>query len=355
MDDLPKSGSRRGTEWLSALLLLATAGCLDPNAVGDGNPGYRVSYPTYVAMPAGTIYALSPGIDTLASATTSPTGIAEVDVRASAVTGLSQGFARWDPRIQGYPPMWIAVLNRTRAGPILVGHHGVPSLAPENTLAGIRLACDLGIPGIEVDVRFTKDSVPVLMHDRDVKRTSNGTGYVDQMTLDELERLDVGSWFGPKFAGERVPKLSDFLTVSAACGFDQIQLDTKSFTPLGGDSGLIRIAREVKQKGLFARAFLSSDLNTVKRGASLIPGLHTLVYVYGGIMSGLSADSLIQSRVDAVAISFSIYQASSVQLARLHLAGLVIGVWNAPTVLSLNALNPAPDFVTSDWGWRFVN
>ena len=323
--------------------------------MGNGNPGYRISYPTYVAIQAGTSHALPQGMDTSLHAVTNPAGVAQVDVRASVVTGLSRGFAEWEPGVNGYPPMSIAVLNRSRGGPILVGHHGVAALAPENTLAGIRLACDLGIPGIEVDVRFTKDSVPVLMHDRDVKRTSNGAGFVDQMTLDELERLDVGSWFNAKFVGERVPTLADFLILSAACGFDQIQLDVKGFAPLSTDTALVRIAREVTRKGLFERVFLSGDLNTAKRAAVLIPGVHTLVYWYGGIISAASADALILTRVEAVAISFSDYQASSVQLARLASAGRTIGVWSSPTVLSLNALNPAPDFVTSDWGWRFVN
>ena len=106
-----------------------------------------------------------------------------------AISALHRGFALWDPRVEGQHPVWIAVLDQNRAAPLLVGHHGVPSLAPENTLAGIRAACELGIPGIEVDVRFTADSVPVLMHDRDVRRTSDGTGYVDQRTLAQLKLL----------------------------------------------------------------------------------------------------------------------------------------------------------------------
>ena len=144
-----------------------------------------------------------------------PAGIAQV-IPASGNSGpvisaVRPGFAEWDPGLRGHP-VWIAVLNQPRAAPILVGHHGVPSLAPENTLAGIRMACALGIPGIEVDVRFTADSLPVLMHDRDVRRTSSGAGYVDAMTLEQLELLDVGSWFDQTFVGERIPTLAAFLT-----------------------------------------------------------------------------------------------------------------------------------------------
>src|SRR5207253_1198529 len=97
--------------------------------------------------------------------------------------------------------------------PMLIGHHGVPAVAPENTLAGIRVACNLGIPGVEVDVRFTADRIPVLIHDRDVSRTSNGVGNVDQMTLAQVRDLDFGSWYGPEYAGETIPTLQEFLNL----------------------------------------------------------------------------------------------------------------------------------------------
>ena len=67
---------------------------------------------------------------------------------------------------------------------------------PENTLAGIRRSKEEGASGVEVDLIFTKDGVPVLLHDATVDRTSNGSGEVSELTFKEVRRLDFGYKFG---------------------------------------------------------------------------------------------------------------------------------------------------------------
>lgn len=96
-------------------------------------------------------------------------------------------------------------------GVIAVGHRGTVHLAPENTLAAFRKAIELGLDLIEIDVRETRDGHLVIMHDATVDRTTNGKGRVADLTLEEIKRLDAGSWFSPKFAGERVPTLEEAL------------------------------------------------------------------------------------------------------------------------------------------------
>ena len=78
-------------------------------------------------------------------------------------------------------------ISRAKAGPI--AHRGG---RPENTLAAITKSSQLGAPGIEVDLAFTKDGEPVLLHDPKVDRTSNGSGRVERLTLKELKALDFG-------------------------------------------------------------------------------------------------------------------------------------------------------------------
>jgi glycerophosphoryl diester phosphodiesterase len=95
--------------------------------------------------------------------------------------------------------------------PIVAAHRGVPSLAPENTMVGYRLAYDLGADQIETDVQITKDGHLVIMHDNTVDRTTNGTGAVDQLTLEEIRALDAGMKYDPKYAGEKVPTFKEFL------------------------------------------------------------------------------------------------------------------------------------------------
>lgn len=95
--------------------------------------------------------------------------------------------------------------------PVVVAHRGASSLAPENTLAAIRKAAELGAVMVEFDVRQTKDGKVVLMHDADVRRTTNGKGRLRDTTYAQLTALDAGQWFDPTFQGESVPTLDEAL------------------------------------------------------------------------------------------------------------------------------------------------
>lgn len=95
--------------------------------------------------------------------------------------------------------------------PIVVAHRGVPSLAPENTMAGYYLSHELGADLIETDIQQTKDGHIIVMHDTTVDRTTDGTGAVADLTLEEIKELDAGSYFGEEFAGEKVPTFREFL------------------------------------------------------------------------------------------------------------------------------------------------
>ena len=86
-----------------------------------------------------------------------------------------------------------AFLKRARSGPI--AHRGG---IPENTLRAFHLSKTDGAIGVEVDLQFSKDGHPVLIHDSTVERTSNGQGRVQELTLEQLRELDFGVKFGYK-------------------------------------------------------------------------------------------------------------------------------------------------------------
>ncbi len=92
--------------------------------------------------------------------------------------------------------------------PKIIGHRGVAGHAPENTIASIRRAAELGAPWVEFDVQLSRDNIPVLFHDETLDRTTNASGPVDAKSAAELNRLDAGSWFSPEFTGEPVPTLA---------------------------------------------------------------------------------------------------------------------------------------------------
>ena len=102
--------------------------------------------------------------------------------------------------------------------PRIIGHRGACAYAPENTLASIRKAAALGARWVEFDVRLTRDGELVLMHDDDLRRTTNGRGHVLDMSANELAALDAGAWFGGAFAGERVPTLVEAIALLAELG-----------------------------------------------------------------------------------------------------------------------------------------
>ncbi|MBS4201687.1 DUF1080 domain-containing protein [Bacillus sp. FJAT-49732] len=95
--------------------------------------------------------------------------------------------------------------------PIIAAHRGIPSLAPENTMSSFRLAYELGADMIETDVKVTKDNKLVIMHDDTVNRTTNGTGRVADLTLEEIKQLDAGSKFSAEFTGEKIPTFREYL------------------------------------------------------------------------------------------------------------------------------------------------
>ncbi|RDU95592.1 glycerophosphodiester phosphodiesterase [Trinickia dinghuensis] len=91
--------------------------------------------------------------------------------------------------------------------PRIVAHRGGGALAPENTLGAIDTGAGLGLKMIEFDAKLSADDVVFLLHDDTVDRTSNGHGAAARQPYAELGALDAGSWFDPRFAGERMPTL----------------------------------------------------------------------------------------------------------------------------------------------------
>ena len=78
----------------------------------------------------------------------------------------------------------------------IFAHRGNSSVYPENTMAAFRSALSVGAEGIETDVHLTKDGILVITHDEEISRVSDGKGQVKDMTLEELQRYDFGSWKG---------------------------------------------------------------------------------------------------------------------------------------------------------------
>jgi glycerophosphoryl diester phosphodiesterase len=108
----------------------------------------------------------------------------------------------------------------------VIGHRGAKAYAPENTLASIHAAADLGVQWVEVDVKLTKDSQPIIFHDEELDRCTGTNGLVKDFTLKDIRELDAGSWYGESFIGEKIPTLEELLNAVLERGMN-VNLEIK--------------------------------------------------------------------------------------------------------------------------------
>jgi glycerophosphoryl diester phosphodiesterase len=164
--------------------------------------------------------------------------------------------------------------------PAVFAHRGVSAHAPENTLSAFKQALDLKADGIELDVSLTADGHVVVIHDGVIDRTTNGTGNVKDLKLDELRQYDAGSWFDPKFKGQTIPTLDEVLNLVGEKLFTNIELKNLN-APF--DQLSEKTCKIVKDHGLTNRVIFSSfnpwalveahrHLPEVPRGLLLPPG-----------------------------------------------------------------------------------
>lgn len=138
----------------------------------------------------------------------------------------------------------------------IFAHRGVSGHYPENTGAAFYAASRLPIAGIELDVHLTADGELVVIHDETIDRTSNGTGYVKDNTLQQLRAFDYGSWFSEEFAGENIPTLGEVLELFVGTHHViNIELKTDVFPYEGIESLVIK---EIATHQMTERVIISS-------------------------------------------------------------------------------------------------
>ena len=140
--------------------------------------------------------------------------------------------------------------------PKLIGHRGVKNLCPENTLESINKAFDLGLSYIEVDVKVSKDEIPILLHDDTLDRTTNGNGLVVNFNYEDLIKLDAGGFFYNKKTDIFIPKLVDVLKLcKTRNGNINIELKpNKSFEKINVRK-ILELTKEIEDVEIFYSTF----------------------------------------------------------------------------------------------------
>jgi len=227
--------------------------------------------------------------------------------------------------------------------PLGVAHRGASKHAPENTLAAFRLALDLGARALECDARRTRDGAIVTIHDQRVDRTTDGQGPVETLTLAELRRLDAGRWFGPQFAGERIPLLEEVLQLARDRAVVELEIKNDPLPYEGIERQIIDLVdRAGMERDVLAMSF---DHRCVRTIHALAPRLQT-----GIIYAARLADAPAAARAagaDALCPDWRYVSQSDVDEA--HAAGLRVSVWTVDEEAALRrCLALGVDGVTSN-------
>lgn len=154
----------------------------------------------------------------------------------------------------------------------IFAHRGVSAHYPENTIAAFQAAAKLPIAGIGLDVHLTADREVVVIHDETIDRTSNGSGYVKDLTLQQLRIFDFGSWFSPQYEDESIPTLGEVLELFAGTNHRiNIELKTDVFAYEGIEA---LVLKEIATHQMIERVIISSfnheSLQTVAQIAPYI-------------------------------------------------------------------------------------
>lgn len=202
-----------------------------------------------------------------------------------------------------------------------VGHRGAKGHAPENTLASFKLAAEMGVDAVETDVHLSKDGEIVLIHDHTVDRTTDGHGFVKDMTLAELKSLDAGRWFDPKFAGERILTLPELL--AWAKGRVGVALEIKN-GPIYYPGIAAKTIGLLRDFDMLQQAILLSFDHVVLREAKMIgPEVATGILYVARLVDPIAAARA--AGADSLNPNWSFITPDLVESA--HAAGLAVSPW----------------------------
>lgn len=206
----------------------------------------------------------------------------------------------------------------------VIAHRGASGTRPENTLAAFRRAVELGAHMIELDVQRTSDGEVVVIHDDTLERTTDGRGRVTAHRMEALRRLDAGAWFGPRWAGERVPTLAEVLGAVPL----PVNVELKS----SGEDDLERLALEVvlRAAALGRVVFSSFDSRSLVRLRAASETAEIAVLWSSRRLSGALG---IAERVRARALHVRKEAVSAAGVRDALSAGLEVRAWtvNDPT------------------------
>lgn len=210
----------------------------------------------------------------------------------------------------------------------LIAHRGANKRAPQNTLAAFRAAREMKIDGFETDVHLTKDGQVVICHNPNIDETSNGKGYINDLTYEQLLQFEFGSYFSTEFAGEKIPLLTDFLDLAA--GLEIINIEIK--TPYNKDYSVVDETLKIAaEKDLSDHILISSfDPVVLRRVKDVDSSVHTaLLYDFTKKAYWENRKNLLQHaiRLGCSALHPYKHMINEEMIRQAHEAGMFVNCW----------------------------
>jgi len=230
--------------------------------------------------------------------------------------------------------VWIALHislhSRAIVKPYAIAHRGGAGLAPENTLAAISESISMGIKIVEVDLQRTSDGVLILLHDRNVERTTNGSGYISELTWEEVSQLDAGSYYSERFVDESIPALYSVLEIITDNNIT-LFLEVKNPSDYPGiENQILDTLNEYEaKKNVVILSFDHKWLKTLQKAAS--ETRIGLLSYWKGRMPSTSTANYLGIHWAAVVFDPTI-------VLRAHKAGLDVFVWSVNSRLGMKIM-----------------
>lgn len=211
--------------------------------------------------------------------------------------------------------------------PLVLAHRGANKIAPQNTLPAFQKALEFNADGIETDVHLCKDGEIVICHNYTVDETSNGKGFIDEMTFAQLRALDFGSYFSKDFEGVTLPSLAELLKLTKNMNLINIEIKP----PLKDNELVKKVVDEVHKFGIEKNSIISCfDPECIRLVKEIDKNLKTgLLYekseLGDEIMNFGVAKYCLQLNADAAHPEYFLINEDDVK--DLHANGIAVNPW----------------------------
>ncbi|PKG24669.1 glycerophosphodiester phosphodiesterase [Niallia nealsonii] len=233
----------------------------------------------------------------------------------------------------------------------LFAHRGVSGRFPENTMEAFEASRRAGVSGIELDVQLTKDGTVVIIHDETVNCTTNGHGYVKDLTDQEIFKLDAGSWFHLNFSGAKIPTLEEFFSWAVQEN-NQLIINIELKNDVVNYKGLEeKVIALIEQYDLEDRIILSSfNWESLRKVRDLKPVIEIALLVKGINEEAIAEAKALYAKALHTEISFARSEYGKIACEE----GLLLRIYTINDGRDIQSLPVEVDCIMTDFPERFT-